>query len=457
MKVALVVPNFRWVDSDSNALWHYIPYNLCILAACIRDTHEVCIIDAYKEDLTTSQLHHRLHKFQPKVVGITVLMDKYGEAGHIAAMVAKGVGATTVMGGVYASMNADKVIKDPNVDYVITGEGEYTFEYLLANLGNTGKVLQGTRPNDLDIIPLPAYDLIDYEAYANSAERKSVDSPVEYPYARVLTSRGCPFGCCFCQVEHIMGKKFRARSALNVVQEMDWLFHSYGIKSWIFDDDNLLTDRDRALSLFKMMVSCQLNLPWKMIATAAFKLDKEIIKWMRDSGCVYVNIAIESGCDRVLHKIINKPINLDYALEMTRMLQDNGIYVAANFIVGFPTETWDEIRESLAYADKLNADYTKVFAAMPLKHTRLWTMCEETDSFKKDFNGVVQWNKGQIETKDFTADDLTILRAYEWDRINFSDRDKRRRTCKMMGITEEELLLIRKNTLGKVVKALNGE
>lgn len=447
LRVALVVPNFRWVDEDKNALWHYLPYNLCLLAACIRDRHEVCIIDAYKNDMSSTQLYKALKAFKPNVVGITVLMDKYGPAGHIVATIGKGVGATTVMGGVYASMNSAKVIEDPDVDYVITGDGEFTFEYLLADLGHTNKVLQGTTVEVLDGLPFPAYDLIDYKAYAMSAERKSVDSPDAYPYARILTSRGCPFGCCFCQVEHIAGRAFRARSAGRVLDEIEWLKQKYGIKSLIFDDDNMLTDKARAKRIFQGMIDRSLVMPWKMIATAGFMLDEELIVLMKRSGCTYVNIAIESGNDRVLHKIINKPIDLPKALEVVKLLHMYDIYVAANFIIGFPTETWDEIRESLAFADKLNADYTKIFAAMPLRNTRLWDMCVKHDAFKKDFDGVVQWSKGQIETKDFKADDLTILRAYEWDRINFSDAAKRRRTCKMMGITEEELLGIRRNTI----------
>lgn len=448
MRIVLCVPNFRWVDNDKNALWHYLPYNLCILAACLRQSgfNDISIVDAYKQDMSMEKLHSVLRQLSPDVVGITVLMDKYGPSGHMVAKIAKDMGAITVMGGVYASMNAEEVIKDENIDYVVKGEGEYTLSYLLATLGEK-RVLQGTKVTDLDMLPLPAYDLIDLPSYLVSAERTSVDSPLVLPYGRILTSRGCPFGCCFCQVEQITGKEFRARSPVNIINEIQWLKDMYGIKSLIFDDDNLLTDRGRAEELFKLMIERDLNMPWLMIATAAFKLDNRLITLMRDSGCEYVNIAIESGNERVLHKIINKPINLEYAKEMVKLLQQAGIYVAVNFIVGFPTETWDEIRESLAFADELNADYTKIFAAMPLRNTRLWDMCVKEDCFKKDFNGVVQWSKGQIETKDFTANDLTILRAYEWERINFTSNEKRSRTCKMMHISEEELLQIRRQTL----------
>lgn len=447
-KVVLVVPNFRWVDKDPNALWHYLPYNLCLLAACIRDIADVEIIDAYKQDMSQYDLRVALEQRSPDIVGITVLMDKYGASGHIVARIAKeACTPMVVIGGVYASMNAQHVIEDPNIDYVVKGEGEQVFRELVKWGVLNDSIIQAPRITDLDSLPLPAYDLIPYATYATSAERHSVDRPPVMPYGRVLTSRGCPFGCCFCQVEQISGKKFRARSAESVLYEIKWLVNTYQIKSLMFDDDNLLTDQTRARKIFKGMIEEKLVMPWVMIATAAFKLDREMIALMKESGCVYVNVAIESGNERVLHKIINKPINLEQAHKVVNILKEYGIYVAANFIIGFPTETWDEIRETLAYADYLNADYTKVFAAMPLRNTRLWDMCEKYKAFKKGFKGDVEWSSGQIETSEFTADDLTILRAYEWERINFSNADKRRKTCKMMGITEQELLKIRRNTI----------
>ena len=446
MRVVLVVPNFRWVDSDKNALWHYLPYNLCLLAACIRDIADVSIVDAYKENLSTATLKDKLDTLKPDLVGITCLMDKYGPSLHKVAAIAKTTGAVVVAGGVYATINAEQVAQDENIDYVVKGEGEHVIRELVTN-GPARRIIQADRIYDLDKIPLPAYDLLDMSKYMNSAERNSVDRPSLLPYGHVMTSRGCPFGCCFCQVEQISGKEFRPRSPKSVLDEIQWLRDTYGIKSLIFDDDNLLTDKDRAWAIFEGMIERGLTMPWKMIATAVFKLDDQLIWLMKLSGCEYVNIAIESGCERVLHKIINKPINLQYAKDMVYWLKRENIYVAANFIVGFPTETWDEIRESLAFADRLNADYTKIFAAMPLRNTRLWKMCEEHGAFKRDFNGVVQWGSGQIETSEFSADDLTILRAYEWDRINFTEVEKRRRTCQMMGITEEELLQIRRETL----------
>ena len=476
MRVVLVVPNFRWAEgADPNTLWHYIPYNLCLLAAMVRDICDVQIIDANQENMSVARFSQTICDINPDVVGITVLMDEYAEAGHICAHLAKAVDwdITTVMGGVYATTNSIRVMEDDNIDYAVVGEGEYIFRDLIGYL--MGKK---TRPangicyredglihniehvrfiHDLDELPFPAYDLIDFSKYSNSAARKSVDAPRAYPYARVITSRGCPFNCIFCQVGQISGKRFRGRSAGNVLDEIQTLKYKYRIRSIIFDDDNLLFDRARALEIFQGMIKRGLAMPWVMIATAVFELDEELLRVMRASGCEYIDVAIETGTERILRQVIDKPLDFDYAKRMVCLARDLGIYVTANVIVGFPTETWEEIRQTLKFVETIDADYVKVFSAIPLRNTRLWDLCVKEGAFKKGFDAdKVKWSTGQIETDEFSADELTILRAFEWDRINFADPQKLQRTCAMMGVTEQEMHATRKATLLNALQLIIG-
>ena len=465
-KVALVVPNYRWAELDESALWHLTPYNLCMLAAVVHDLCDVEIIDAYATDMTEEQFVERLRVSAPNVVGITVMMDQCAPAGHKAAGLAKSALPDTplIMGGVYPTVNPDQVMADANVDYAVIGEGEYVFrdflEFVLGRGALPDKGLSYRRGaevvhtgrsdfiQDLDHLPLPAYDLIDFEKYAASASRKSVDGPRVLPYGRIITSRGCSVDCVFCQVKLIMGRKFRSRSAESVLQEICWLKERYGVKTIIFDDDNLLADRQRARDIFQGMIDRGLDMPWISNATAVFRLDEALLPLMRRSGCEYICIAIESGTKRVLKEIVGKPIDYEHAERMVRMAQSLGIYVAANFIIGFPTETWDEIRQTIRFAEELGVNYMKLFHAIPLRHTRLWELCEREGAFKKGFNqSDIRWSTGQIESDAFNSQDLTILRAYEWDRINFSNPEKRRQTAAMMNVTEAELLKIRRKTL----------
>lgn len=479
-KIALCIPNFAWQKADQSVSWHVIPYNLCLLAAMLRDLCDIIIIDANTENMDSDCFRKTVAQSKADMVGITVMMDQFAQCGHLAAKLAREALPDTIliMGGVYPTINYDQAILDTNLDYVFRGEGEYGIRDFLNYLWNseafpqkgfvwhnTSRHAPHTSSNsastiqeradfiqDLSALPLPAYDLIDFKKYTLHAPRLSVDGPHEFPFARIQTSRGCPQGCCFCQVKEISGNRFRPRSPENIIEEMLWYKNTYGVRSLIVDDDNIVTQRSRAAKLFSLMAE-KVQLPWKAIAMAVFKLDEELIDLMAASGCKYVSIAIESGSRRVLDEIIKKPIDFEYAKKMTAYLQKRGIFVSSNFIIGFPTETWDEIRQTCAFAEELGSDYAKIFTAIPLRHTRLWDLCEETNAFKVGFDQQnISWNCGQICSPHFDDRELTLLRAYEWDRINFSTETKKRKICEMMQITEKELETIRQNTRSTAIQ-----
>ncbi len=461
------MPNLKWCSGDSSTFWHFVPYNLCLLAAIIRKQCDVEILDAYAEGLSVEQLGERIKASGPDLVGITVMMDQFAEAGHIAVKKSKEVmpECRVVMGGVYVTVAQENVMANSNLDFAVMGEGEYVLDGLVKYLQgeveslpsaglcyrHEGKIVNTGRAPfiyDLDELPMPAYDLIDFLSYGNNFARKSVGSPKAYPYARLFTSRGCPQKCCFCQVMHISGRKYRARSTQSILDEIRWLKEEYCVQSLIFDDDNLFTNRKHCIELFEGMIANGLNMPWASISTAVFRLDEEVLALAKESGCTFLNIAIESGSVRVIKDVVDKPIDYQHAVEMVKAARKAGIYVAANFIIGFPTETWDEIQETISFAERLNADYVKIFHAIPLRNTRMWELCEEHGAFKDGFRvDDIRWSIGQISSEYFTANDLTILRAYEWDRINFADPVKRRRTSIEMGVSEDELLQIRRETL----------
>ena len=258
-KILFLIPNFHWIDEDVNALWDLVPWNLCQIAAMVEDiSSEVKIIDAYKDNISKEELAKQISKFNPDIVGITVLMDQYGEAAHITTKLVKEVSKNiiTVLGGVYATANPEKAMQDSNLDYVVIGEGEFVFKQLVGfhsgacelpdrgicfRKNGNGKLEHRGHAafiKNLDVLPKPAYHLIDFPEYAKgftAAKRKSVDQPGGYPYARMLTSRGCPEKCSFCQVPSLQGSYFRARSPDHVCDEIEWLKKEYGIKSIVFE------------------------------------------------------------------------------------------------------------------------------------------------------------------------------------------------------------------------------
>ena len=469
MKVLLVYPNSRWLENyEKRTLWTVHPYNLCLLAAMIRKDYDIEILDATIDDLSHDDFAMHVIEKQPDIVGTSTLTDEYGQVGLITAKIVKEVnpGTITVLGGVHAISDPMSIITDPNVDYVVNGEGEYVFKELCAFFDGKGELPKkgilykkdgkiidtGTVDfiKDLDKLPLPSYDLVDFSRYTTTIQREGADAPRAFPYARILTARGCPFRCCFCEVGKISGKIPRCRSPESIIKEIEWLKDTYGIKALIFDDDNLFLFKDRAMQIFQTMIDKKMNLKWNAIAVAVFKLDEEILDVMKESGCQYLCISVESGVERVLKDIIHKPLDLDYAKRIIKKIKSLDIDLAANFVVGFPGETWAEIRQTIKFAEEIGIDYVKFFIATPLPNTELYKMAKEQDclidgfSFEKHL-----WTDGVIETDEFKPQDLKTLRAYEWDRINFSTPAKTKKIAKMMNITVEQLKKIRKETLAR--------
>ena len=281
--VLLMYPNFRWANWENRSGWDLYPYNIGILASTIRNDYNVRFLDANLENLSESEFSRRLLTENPQVLGISVLTSEYGQAGSIAAKIAKETNSkiTTVMGGVHAMSLPEKAISDENMDFVVNGEGEYVFKKLcdfISKIGNMpekgilykkDKEIINTGREDfiqnLDEIPYPAYDLIDFKPYFMKRQREDageIGSPRAYPYANIMTSRGCPNGCCFCEVESLMGKKPRFRSVENIMGEIDLLVKDYGIKFLHISDDNMLADKNRAKNLFRAIANRNYDLKW---------------------------------------------------------------------------------------------------------------------------------------------------------------------------------------------------
>ena len=163
--------------------------------------------------------------------------------------------------------------------------------------------------------------------------------------------------------------------------------------------------------------------------------------------CVGVNCAIESGNERVLREIIRKPIK-DLAAVPARIaeIRARGIFVIANFIIGSPGESWEEIRETIRFAETCGADYIKLFVAVMLPGTAMYQMAMDLSALAVSGDArKIQWRHSQLNSPDWTAKDVSILRAYEWDRINFAP-ERIDRVAAIWGMPVEDLKYIRKQT-----------
>lgn len=472
-KVALCFPNFSWQSHNKYVTWNMVPHTLLLLAATIRDFCDVSIIDANYHRMTPDEYKQKIREGNYDFVAVSILVDSFSQSGHLALSLAKSVNPDiiTAMGGVHATIYPELVIEDPAIDYACMGEGEELLGQLLRFLflggpmprkglayREGGEIVIQSRADhivDLDSLPMPAFDLVDFNLYTNWWDRFAITRPSLLPYVNLGGSRGCPGHCNFCQVGTISGHTLRLRSAQKVLDELSFYKERYNIRSFVSIDDNLLHYQDHAMELFQGIIDRGLVMPWKAINVAVFKLNRELLELMRKSGCEMIGLAIESGSPRVLKEIIHKPIQLDHTKEMVAIAHSLGIYISSNFIIGLPGETWDEIRQTMRYAEAVDVDYIRISLAVPLRHTELWEQCLKNNAFPPGFEPTnIKLGTGQICSPEFDPRELTILRAYEWDRINFSSPEKIKKTADMLQISVDELNVVRRETRDNLLAML---
>ena len=465
-KLALVVPNQLWHKFDLITTWNIPPRTLCQLGACVEDIVDVRIIDAQNYKLSLEEFKQEISDYDPDFVGLSVLSSEYADTLDQAARAVKKVNPDTIViaGGVHVTTKHYDVMKNPDIDFACRGEGDYLLRELLLHLIENAplpvkglvyrdgeKVISQEKAtvDDLTELPPPNYELVNVDDYTHTLPRYGPGRYPETPGICLTVSRGCPYECSFCQVPMISGRKIRMHSPLQIVDELELLKKKYGIKSFVLYDDNLFAMRKKAKELLRELISRKLHLKWHVSSFAIFVIDDEMLDLMAEAGCVGVNVAIESGNPRVLKEIINKPIKDLYAVpKLIKGIKSRGMYVLANFIIGNPGETWEEIRETINFAENCGADYVKFFIAVPLQGTEMYEMARKLDAFEHDHFAEIprlDWRFSQLKSDEWTSKDVSILRVYEWDRINFSP-DRIEKTAEIWGVSIEELSQIRQET-----------
>jgi anaerobic magnesium-protoporphyrin IX monomethyl ester cyclase len=451
MRVCLINP-----PRISPKLWGkpsvYQPIDLAYVAAVLEKQHKVQIIDAanegwnnleeiggtkYRQGLKNEEIIARIRSFSPDIVVITVPFSGWsGAAFDVAATVKKvDKSIVTALIGLHPSAKPAECLMQPNVDFVVIGEPEQTVLELVGVLEqgkmddlnkvkgigfvkNGETIITAHRPfiQDLDSLPFPARHLLPMEQFFEAAKKMPISGNLRKPPVRMLTSRGCPHGCIFCSNNIVMGRQWRARSAENVVAEIEQIIATYGIRQIDFLDDNIAFDRKRLETICDLIVEKGLNIEWcTPNGVRADSLDKELLAKMRKAGCVSILIAPESGVQRVVDQIIKKKQDLRKVEEVVVAARRLGIKVGCFFIIGMIGETKDDIKATIKYAyklRKLGADRFYFSYATPLYGTELYEQAKRGGFLKPTFSDeALSEVKPLIETSEFTCDDLLMLSA----------------------------------------------
>jgi radical SAM superfamily enzyme YgiQ (UPF0313 family) len=269
---------------------------------------------------------------------------------------------------------------------------------------------------NLDELPYPARHLLPMREFFEAANKRPISGNLKKPSIRMLTSRGCNHACIFCSNYIVMGRKWRGRSAENVVGEIEQIVRDFGVKQIDFLDDNMAFDRERMERICDLLIKKKMNVEWcTPNGVRADCLDEALLMKMKKAGCKRILVAPESGVQRVVDDVINKRQDLKKVESVVLTARKVGIEVGCFFILGMPGETKEDMKATIAFAHKLRtlgADRFYFSYATPLYGTELYEKAKRCGFLKaglsdEDLAAV----EPLIETPEFTAQDLQMLIA----------------------------------------------
>ena len=452
MRVLLINPNRSYPAGklDPNV---GLPLGLMYVAATLeRDHVPVSIFDCLisprtrvldegqwtSVGLTQEEVRERLREENPDLIGVGCMFTaQWDNAVKVIETVAQTLpGRPIVAGGPHVTVAARKVMEDhPLIDFVIVAEGEISMPRLVRAIEKNdteefrkipglgwrdanGQIqLNPSEPiRDLDTLPLPSYHLVDFEHLFELQRRGLYARDRQYRSASIITSRGCPYTCTFCSIHLSMGRWWRPHSVDYVVNHIRYMVEKCGVRHLHIEDDNFTFKAARTSEICQRLVSEGIRLSWDTPnGVRADTLTDELLATMKKSGCVGLDVAAESGDQHVVTNIIKKHIELDTIERAAALGKKHGLRIRCFFVIGFPGETKENIKNTIRFAERLYAKYNcapMLNVATPLPGTVLAKQVEQNGYLVRDIlpaNLVTATlptaaGQGMIKTPEFDPD-----------------------------------------------------
>lgn len=385
LKVLLVQPSARdcvrtlfSIYNTEEGIGFKPPLGLLTIATAIRQStqHQVTVLDCQLNDVHADNLHEFLADSYD-IVGISAWTDFWYQASALAARFKQLLPACfVVMGGPHVACYPGEILDHPAVDAIVMGDGEIPMLRLLHRLSGAEGQEQQTevglhlaseprRPfkpylhRNLDEIPIPDRTLLPVRRYS------SVIGSEEF-ITTVMTSRGCPFACVYCKMEH---QPFAMRSAASVVEEFRQI-HALGIKEVEIYDDTFNFNHERTLAICQGLQELKLGIKWS-IRDRVDRVTPETLAALRKAGCVRIHLGVESGSDAIL-KSIGKKITVEQVRSAVAMARRAGFEILTYFMFGLPGETLDDARKTIDLALEIDSDYAEFSITIPYPGTRAY-------------------------------------------------------------------------------------
>lgn len=383
-QLILVLPRFKYPSGD-------IPWGLVTLATVVKS--ELSDINISLIDVGFNRNMNFIEKeFRGKLPGIVgIYMDSimFEDAIKI-AKIAKKYKGEVIVGGPHPTLFPEAVISNDCVDAVCIGEGEKVLTQYVKSYydradyreikGIWFKQNKGVIKNskqspleNLDAIPRLDLELLEIEKYIKNCIYIDSYNP-KLRTITVMASRGCRFNCTYCQpiIDNIFGKNLRICSPEKMVDNLIYWKDKYNLHAFYFEDDNLTMFNSWLRKFCETIIEKKLNMVWACNSRVD-TVDLELLELLRNARCIKIRFGIESASDRILNHIYNKEITIDMVRESINMTKKKGFQVSGYFMLGGPTETEQEIKNTIDFSSRSGLDEAVFTIFSPIPGTYLYT------------------------------------------------------------------------------------
>jgi anaerobic magnesium-protoporphyrin IX monomethyl ester cyclase len=431
--ITLINPNLIAQENDLLTTGVvYMPITLAYLAAKLRkEKYEITVIDAYGENPKQVRRFEKFYifgLFQKEILSripqkttvafvFAINLTNHNSTKEIIQAIKKHrpeikvvVLENTQAVTAYALKDVANEFYSYGADYILTGEAEFRSLQIIKMISENKnpsdlKTIDGLGTKEfynppkeviknLDELPFPAWDLFPLPNYWNLGFAHGPLSSKKY--LPILTSRGCPYPCTFCVIPATNNRKWRPRSAINVVDELEKFANHFNVQEFHIEDVNPTISDQRIRAICQEIIKRNLNIVWKIAAGTKVETinNEETIRLMAKAGCRYISISPETGSKKIL-KAIQKPFNHEHAQKLITQMNQVGIYSQACFVIGFPGEeegdramTWELVKQMT----KDGVDEIALFIITPVPGSSIFEQFEGYNSLS-ELNFTPTWRE----------------------------------------------------------------
>ena len=381
------------------------------------------VFDLNVKSNTEELLRGKIRSYGPDLIGFSMMSLNYRHNYAVVENLKRVFGGLkVVVGGAHLYTLREEVLRECKaIDYGVTLEGELTLlELMKGDLGHreikgliyrdgAGIFYTGDRPfvRDLDSLPYPRYKKFDRSDYSGLVS--------------LFSSRGCPFECTFCPTKLAIGRRFVARSAKNVVDEMEYHYNR-GCRDFTFRDDNFTLISDRVYEICDEIERRGFRGIYLMCdaGVRADKVDRDILKRMKEVGFKMVAIGVEAGNDRIL-KVIKKSETIAQIEKAIKTACELDYMVELFFLIGSPGETWKDFEDTLSIATRYPVVKTSFYHILPYPNTELYDFVKRSGYLMRGYEEYLNDGSQRVNTPFFATPEFTFemrRKAFEIGRAH---------------------------------------